>query len=104
MQTITISNKISMLNDRNILIEYSGAFTHNTQHGQGIVNIRKEKENDSITVGRGNLIKVSVVGNLSGTINNNHSVVLRKGIIYDVTNYSSIQCCIFSFTKLLLER
>ena len=50
MKVMTVPNRVSMLNNPNIFIRDSGAFTHSTQYGQGPVNIRKGKENDSVVV------------------------------------------------------
>ena len=50
MKVMTVPNRVSMLNNPNIFIGDSGAFTHSTQYGQGPVNIRKGKENDSVVV------------------------------------------------------
>ena len=103
MKAMTIPNTVSMLNDPNIFIGDSGASTHSTQHGQGLVHIHKGKDNDLVMIGSGNLMKASVVGNLPGTICNKYGEAIRRGIMQHATHCPSIQCNIFSLTELLLE-
>ena len=92
-----------MLNNPNIFIGDSGASTHSNQYGQGLVDINQGKDNDSVMVGSGNLMKASAIGNLPGTICNKYGEEIRKGIMQDVTHCPSMQCNVFSLTKLLLE-
>ena len=39
MKAMIVPNTVSMLNNQNICIGDSGASTHSTQYGQGLVNI-----------------------------------------------------------------
>ena len=98
---MTVPNTASILSNQNMFIRDWDAFTHSTQHGQVLVNVQKGKENDSVMVGSGNLTKASVFSNLLGTICNRHSEILRKGIMQDVTHCPSMQCNVFSLTKLM---
>ena len=92
MEAMNVPNIVSMLNNTNIFIGDSGAFTHSTQYGQGLVNIHKGNDNDSVIVESGNLLKASVVGNLHGTLYNKYGEAIRKEIMQDVTYYPSMQC------------
>ena len=48
MKAMIVPNTVSMLNNQNICIGDSGGSTHSTQYGQGLVNIHKGKDNDSV--------------------------------------------------------
>ena len=78
MKAMTVPNTVSLLNNPSIFIGDSGASTHSTQCGQGLVNNHKGKDNDSVMVGSDILMKASVVGNFSGTICNKYGEAIRK--------------------------
>ena len=54
-------------------------------------------------VGSSNLMKANVVGNFPGTICNKCGGAIRKGIMQNVTHCPSMQCNIFSLTKMMLQ-
>ena len=66
MKAMSVSNTVSMLNNPNIVIGDSGASTHSTQFGRGIINIKRGHTIDSVMVGSGNVMTVYIVGNLPG--------------------------------------
>ena len=57
---------MGVLKNCNVWIADSGATTHSTPHGHGIVNGRDAKDSEKVTMGVGESVKPNQVGDIVG--------------------------------------
>ena len=70
MSSMTFPAKLGLLDDPNVWIADTGATVHSTPHAAGMVDIKRASGMDSVTMGNSGSIKVTIIGNINGTICN----------------------------------
>jgi hypothetical protein len=90
-----------LLDDPNIWIGDSGATVHMTPYQHGLVNTRKAKQNEAVTMGNKTVEKAQVIGDLPGTICDKHGNMKSKTVLQDVAYIPTAGYNLFSVTKLM---
>jgi hypothetical protein len=92
---------VEILLDPNVFIADSGAFTHSTGSGIGMVDLQEREMNAGIMMPNGNIMKPSKTGKLPVAVCNKHAGELFNAVVEDVNNVPEQQLNLFTTTKLI---
>ena len=98
-ETMAVPEVQELLDDPNIWIGDSGATVHMTPHGQGLVNTRTAKQNESVTMGNKMVEKAQIIGDLHGAVCDKYGTVKTKTVLQDVAYVPTSGYNLFSLTK-----
>jgi len=76
---------------------------HNTPHKQGLVLINETSNNDGVTVGNGQKMKSTGIGQLDGIITDKYRMKQLSVILKDIVYTPEVQFNLLSLTKMMNE-
>lgn len=93
----------AILRDPNLWIGDTGATTHMSRHKQGMTNLRKAEEGDSVTMGNGGIEVTNMIGDIPGTICDKHGKQLESTALLSVSYVPTCQFNLFSIPKMMKQ-
>ena len=102
-EMVTDDTSQSILDDPNVWIADSGATSDSTPHAEGMIKEMKATYADAVTVGNGNTISASKVGNIPGMICDKDGKEIKSATLKDVTVLPDAKFNLFSLTKRLKD-
>jgi len=103
LSNLEIPADFKVLSNPDVWIADTGATVHNTPHSEGIVNLQTTDSRDSVTVGNGNKMESTAIGNIQGTITNKMGHPLMSVTLKDVVHTPSSRFNLLSLTRLMNE-
>ena len=100
ISSMTFPVKLGLLDDPNVWIVDTGATVHSMLHAASMVDIKKASGQDSVTMGNGGSIKVTIIGNINGTICNKFGNEVCVSHMQDVLHLLHAKFNLFSILKM----
>jgi hypothetical protein len=96
---IAFPDDIAMLSDRNIWIGDTGASSHSTFDSTGLIDVKQASDQDQVTVGNGEQMKSTAVGDLPVVICDRFGREVEAAVIKDVSVIPNASFNMFSVSK-----